>query len=446
MSTALETADIRLGMRHQLRSVWRTSRGFAIGAVVFSVVLHGLAIVVAAMHSRVPETGVTVEQMMPLAAGLWAALALLPALGGGESDDPTALAAARAGRSFRFGARLASSLTDAGPGLFIPAIALVGAAAAGWAGWIAGLVLAVNGLACGQLSGASSAALVARVGATGALIVVAILVLLAATVLGATGLGPGSWWRSATEQRLYLIPLVVTAILALFGAWALNRPAERAVGGSHRVPIPSNDFAAVFVAVVTGCSRSLMARSMIITAVLTPLLVRAGGQEVTTSIAFFVTAAVAAVFGANGFAYDGGANVWLLSKTGRWNMVVARLLTTTIWALSLSVVAAASAALVGAAPPLDLLPQFVLVSVAAAACGLAPAAKRPTPTDFDSFRAQPAPVPSAMGTLARSVVLTLAILVVPLPAAVLITAAYVAFACGHARWYLRDPVALAALT
>ena len=56
--------------------------------------------------------------------------ALLPALGGGESDDPLALAAAGAGKSFRFGTRLSGSLTDAGPGFFIPALAIVGAAAA----------------------------------------------------------------------------------------------------------------------------------------------------------------------------------------------------------------------------------------------------------------------------------------------------------------------------
>ncbi|MCX6434117.1 MAG: hypothetical protein NTX29_15535, partial [Actinobacteria bacterium] len=140
MSSA--TSEVRLGMHHQLRNGWRTSRAFAIGAVIGTIVMHGLAMLTAALQPYAANSGISVEQMLPLAAGLWSALALLPALGGGESDDPMALAAAGAGKSFRFGARFASSLTDAGPGLFVPAIALVGAATAGWPGWLAGLALA----------------------------------------------------------------------------------------------------------------------------------------------------------------------------------------------------------------------------------------------------------------------------------------------------------------
>jgi hypothetical protein len=197
---------------------------------------------------------------------------------------------------------------------------------------------------------------------------------------------------------------------------------------------------------LAGVSRSVMARSTLITAVLTPLLVRSAGAEVTASIAFFVTAAAAAVLGANGFAYDGGAAVWLLGKAGRMQMLVARLITTAMWAFLLSLVAATSAAFVGAAPPLRLLPQLVLVAIAAAAAGLVPSVSRPTPTDFNSFRAQPAPVASAMGTLARSVALTVLVLAVPLPAAVAAVAAYTALALWHAGRILRDPVALASLT
>ena len=181
-------SDVALGMGHQFRNGWRMSRVFAIGAIVATVIMHGLAMLTAAVQPQLAGTGITVEQMLPLAAALWSALALLPALGGGESDDPMALAAAGAGRSFRFGARFASSLTDAGPGLFVPAIALVGAAVAGWPGWLAGLALAWNGLACGQLSGASSALLVGRIGPTAALIVVAGIVLLSATVLASSGI------------------------------------------------------------------------------------------------------------------------------------------------------------------------------------------------------------------------------------------------------------------
>jgi hypothetical protein len=432
-------------MRHQFRNGWRMSRTFAIGAIVGTVVVHALAILTAALHSSIAGAGITVEQMLPLAAGLWSALALLPALGGGESDDPMALAAAGAGRSFRFGTRFASSLTDAGPGLFIPAIALIGAAAAGWPGWLAGLALAWNGLACGQLSGASSAILVARVGPTVALISVAGVILLTATVLAASGIGPGAWWLAATTQPVYLVVLVGTAVLALVASAVLNRPAEQVVGPAHTVTLPRAPFLALLVVMLAGVSRSVMARSTIVTAVLTPLLVRSGGQVVTASIAFFVTAAAAAVLGANGFAYDGGAPVWLLGKASRWQLLGARIITTTLWAFALALIAAASAALVGAAPPLDLLPELGLVAIAAAAAGLVPSVSRPATTDFNSFRAQPAPVASALGTLTRSVAMTVIVLAVPLPAAVAAVAAYTGFALVHARWILRDPVQLAAL-
>ena len=444
MSSA--TADVRLGMHHQLRNGWRTSRAFAIGAVIGTIVMHGLAMLTAALQPYTADAGITVEQMLPLAAGLWSALALLPALGGGESDDPMALAAAGAGKSFRFGTRFASSLTDAGPGLFVPAIALVGAATAGWPGWLAGLALAWNGLACGQLSGAASAILVVRVGPTIALVSVAGVVLLTATVLAASGLGPGAWWLAATTQPVYLVVLVVTGLLALLGGWALNRPAEQVVRPGRTIRVPRAPFAALLVVMLAGVSRSVMARSTLVTAVLTPLLVRSGGQAVTASIAFFVTAAAAAVLGANGFAYDGGAAVWLLGKTSRWQLLAARVITTSIWAFLLAIVAAASAALVGAAAPLHLLPQLVLVAIAAAAAGLVPSVKRPATTDFNSFRAQPAPVASAIGTLSRSVGMTVLVLAVPLAWGILAVAAYLAIALVHARRILRDPLELAALS
>jgi membrane protease YdiL (CAAX protease family) len=329
--------------------------------------------------------------------------------------------------------------------LFIPALALVGAAVAGWPGWLAGLALAWNGVACGQLSGAASAILVARVGPTTALVLVSGVVLLSATVLASSGMGPGAWWLAATEQPAYDLVLVATGVAALVGAWALNRPAEQVVRPGRTVRIPHAAFAAVLVTMLAGVSRSVMARSTIVTAVLTPLLVRSAGQEVTASIAFFVTAAAAAVLGANGFAYDGGAAVWLLGKTSRMQLVLARLVTTTVWAFLLALVAAGSAALVGAAPPLRLLPQLILVAIGAAAAGIVPSVTRPAATDFNSFRAQPAPVASAIGTLARSVVLTTIVLAVPLPLAVAVVLGYVLIAVAHARWALRDPVALAAL-
>jgi hypothetical protein len=440
-----DMSDIRLGMRHQFRNGWRMSRAFAVGALVATAVLQGLAILTAALHERLGETGVTVDMVLPLAAGLWSALALLPALGGGESDDPMALAAAGAGRSFRFGTRFASSLTDAGPGLFVPALALVGAAVGGWPGWLAGLALAWNGLAFGQLSGAASAILVTRIGPTAALIVVSTAILLSATVLAASGIGPGAWWLAATSAPAYNLVLAITGLLALAGAWALNSPAEQIVRPGRTLSIPRAPFAAVLVTTLAGVSRSVMARSTIVTAVLTPLLVRSAGQEVTTSIAFFVTAAGAAVLGANGFAYDGGAPVWLLSKAARLHLLAARLITTFLWAFLLALIAAASAALVGAAPSPSMLPQLALAALGAAAAGLVPSTTRPTTTDFNSFRAQPAPVASAIGTLFRSVALTTVVLFTPLPLSAAVVGLYVAVALAHARWVLRDPVALAAL-
>lgn len=440
------TGDTWLGMRHQFINGWRTSRPFAVGAIAATLVMHGLAILVAAVHGQIADSGITMEQMLPLAAGLWSALALLPALGGGESDDPMALAAAGAGRDFRFGARFAATLTDAGPGLFVPAIALVGAATAGWPGWLAGLALAWNGLGCGQLSGAAAAILVKRVGATVALVIVAVLVLLSATVLARSGIGPGAWWLSGVEQPAYDVLLVVTGLLALLAARYLNRPAEIIVRPGRSVRLPRAAFGAVFVTMLVGVSRSIMARSTIITAVLTPLLVRSAGQLVTASIPLFITAAAAAVIGANGFAYDGGGPVWLLGKASRWTLVVARLLTTFVWALVLAVVAAVSAALVGAALPASLLPGLVLVAFGAAASGLVPSVRRPTPTDYNSFRSQPAPVASAMGTLARSMVLATAVLFLPLGVAAAIVVAYSLLALLHAHWAMRDPVPLAALT
>lgn len=437
--------DITLGMRHQFRNGWRMSRAFAVGAIVGTVVMQGLAILTAALYSRIDDAGVTAAQVLPLAAGLWSALALLPALGGGESDDPMALAAAGAGRSFRFGARVMSSLTDAGPGLFVPALALVGAAVAGWPGWLAGLALAVNGLACGQLTGTSSAILVARIGPTAALVIVSTLVLLTATVLAASGMGPGAWWQAAVDQPVYIIALLGTGVLALAGAWLLNRPAEQVVPPTRTVRIPGRTWPALVLVMLAGVSRSVMARSTVVTAVLTPLLVRSAGAEVTASIAFFVTAAAAAVLGANGYAYDGGAGVWLLGKASRMSLLTARLMTTTIWAFLLSLVAAGSAALVGAGPPLRLLPQLLVVAVAAAAAGLVPSVTRPVASDFNSFRAQPAPVASAMGTLARSIALTVAVLALPLALGAALVTAYVLVALLHARWAMRDPVALAAL-
>ena len=116
-----------------------------------------------------------------------------------------------------------------------------------------------------------------------------------------------------------------------------------------------------------------------------------------------------------------------------------------MWAFVLALIAAASAALVGAAPPLDLLPQLVLVSIAAAAAGLVPSVNRPASTDFNSFRAQPAPVASAIGTMSRSVGMTVLVLAVPLPWAVAAVAGYLAIALLHAHRILRDPVELAAL-
>ncbi len=234
------------------------------------------------------------------------------------------------------------------------------------------------------------------------------VVLLSATVLAASGIGPGAWWLAAIESPAYDLLLVATGLAALVGAWALNRPAEQVARQTRTITIPRHPFLAVLVAMIAGIGRSVMARSTLITAMLAPMLVRSAGQEVSSSVTFFVTAAAAAVLGANGFAYDGGASVWLLGKTARWSLVTARWLATMTWALLLALVAAVSSWLVGAPPSLELVPELILVVVASASSGLVPSVRRPATTDFNSFRAQPAPVASAMGTLARSVLLTVA--------------------------------------
>ena len=58
MSSA--TADVRLGMHHQLRNGWRTSRAFAVGAVIGTIVMHGLAMLTAAMQPYAADAGITV--------------------------------------------------------------------------------------------------------------------------------------------------------------------------------------------------------------------------------------------------------------------------------------------------------------------------------------------------------------------------------------------------
>jgi hypothetical protein len=439
------TDDIRLGLVHQLRTGWRTSRPFAVAAVATTTVLHVLALVTAANYGAVQAAGITTASLVPLAAGLWSALALLPALGGGDSDDPLAVAAAGGGRSFTFGTRLAASLTDAGPGLFVPSLAIVGAAAGGWPGWLAGLALAWNGVAVGQLAGASSAILMRRVGPTWALIIIAGLVLVAAAVVVSSSFGPGRWWSAAVTTSAYIVPILATGALALWGAWRLNRPNDRALKAPRSIRLPRQPVLALAIAMAAGIGRSVAARSTVITAALAPLLVRGAGSDATTAIAFFVAAAASAVLGANGFAYDGGAAVWLLGKIGHWSLVAARLVATATWILALALVATISGFLTGAPLVVTALPSLALVAIGAAAAGLVPSIKRPMATDFDSFRTQAAPVVSAVGTLGRSALLTVGVLARPGWIAVALVAGYTLIAVVHAHRLLADPVPLASL-
>jgi hypothetical protein len=442
---SVTTGDIRLGMSHQLRLGWRTSRPFAISAMAITAVLHLLAILTAIRHDSVAAAGITSASLVPLAAGLWSALALLPALGGGDSDDPLAVAAVGAGRSFTFGSRLAAALTDAGPGLFVPLLAIIGAAASGWPGWIAGLALAWSGVAVGQLAGASSAILMRKVGPTWALLIVAGLVLAVASFVVSSGLGPGRWLEMAVTSPAYIVPIFLTGVLALWGAWALNRPNDRSLRAPRSVHLPHPPGVAVWVVMTVGIGRSVAARSTVITAALAPILVRGAGTDATTAIVFFVMAAAAAVLGANGFAYDGGSAVWLLGKVSHRALVLARLAATGGWTLVLAVVASVSGLLVGAPVSASAVPALLLVAVATGAAGLVPSIKRPMSTDFDSFRTQTAPVVSAMGTLARSSALTVGALVLPLWASLAVIALYAILAVVHSLRLLRDPVALAGL-
>lgn len=439
------TNDIRTGIAHQLRTGWRTSRAFAVSAIVTTVVLHLLALLTAARHEAVEAAGITSTSLVPLAAGLWSALALLPALGGGDSDDPLAVAAVGGGRSFTFGSRLAASVTDAGPGLFVPSLAIVGAAAGGWPGWLAGLALAWNGVAVGQLSGASSAILMRRVGPTWALLMIAALVMGVAATVVSSGVGPGRWWSAAVDSPIYLVPILLTGALALWGAWRLNRPNDRALKAPRSIRLPRHPFAALTIAMAAGIGRSVAARSTVITAALAPLLVRGAGSNATTAIAFFVMAAASAVLGANGFAYDGGAAVWMLGKVSHWVLVLARLAATATWILALAIVASVSGLLIGAPVVTTELPSLFIVAIGAAAAGLVPSVKRPMSTDFDSFRAQAAPVVSAVGALGRGALITVAVVLLPFWVGAAVVALYSLLAVSHAHRLLTDPVPLASL-
>jgi hypothetical protein len=329
--------------------------------------------------------------------------------------------------------------------LFVPSLAIVGAAAGGWPGWLAGLALAWNGVAVGQLAGASSAILMRKVGPTWALLIVAGLVLLIAAVVVSSAIGPGQWLSAAMTSSAYVIPILLTGALALWGAWRLNRPNDRALKAPRSIRVPRQPVLAVTTVMAAGIGRSVAARSTVITAALAPLLVRGAGSGATTAIAFFVMAAASAVLGANGFAYDGGAAVWLLGKVGHRELVVARLIATATWILTLALVATISGFLTGAPIIAVQLPALVLVAIGAAAAGLVPSIKRPMATDFDSFRTQAAPVESAVGTLARGAVLTVSVIMLPFWSAVLIVAVYTGIAVWHSLRLLRDPVALSAL-
>ena len=439
------TGDLAIGLRHQWRIAWRASPAFAVAALVMTAVMYGLAALTASAYGSVAAAGITPASLVPLTAGLWAALALLPALGGGDADDPMAVAAAGGGRTFTFGSRLAASIADVGPGLFIPSLGIVGAAAAGWPGLLAGLALGVNGWAVGQLAGATSARLMRRIGPTAALFVMAGAVLVLAATVVSGGFGPGAWWRAALTSPVYGLLLVATALAVLIAAWALNGPTDRTLRPARTLHLPQAPLPALVVAMSTGIGRSVASRSIIVTAALAPLLLRSAGQGATTTIAFFVMVAAASMLGANGFAYDGGAAVWLLGRVERGTLLAARLATSTIWLMALAIVAAACGALVGAPIPVARLAGLPLAALGCAAAGLAPSVKRPMSMDADSFRTQAAPVVSAMGTFARAFLLVAVVLAVPLWAATLAVGAYLVLAMAHARALARDPLALAAL-
>jgi hypothetical protein len=266
-----------------------------------------------------------------------------------------------------------------------------------------------------------------------------------AALVVSSSFGPGRWWSAAVTTSAYIVPILATGALALWGAWRLNRPNDRALKAPRSIRLPRQPLVALTVVMAAGIGRSVAARSTIITSALAPLLVRGAGSTATTVIAFFVMAAAAPVLGANGFAYDGGAAVWLLGKVGHWPLVAARLAATSTWILALAVVATISAFLTGAPVVAAALPLLVLVAIGSAAAGLVPSVKRPMATDFDSFRTQAAPVVSAVGALGRAALLTVAVIAMPGWAAVALVTAYGLVAVVHAHRLLADPVPLASL-
>ena len=101
--------------------------------------------------------------------------------------------------------------------------------------------------------------------------------------------------------------------------------------------------------------------------------------------------------------------------------------------------------LIGAPVVTTELPSLFIVAIGAAAAGLVPSVKRPMSTDFDSFRAQAAPVVSAVGALGRGALITVAVVLLPFWVGAAVVALYSLLAVSHAHRLLTDPVPLASL-
>ena len=67
---SLMTGDIRLGVAHQLRNVWRSSRIFVVAALTVTVLLHLTAMITAQLHRYIADADVAPAVLVPLAAGL----------------------------------------------------------------------------------------------------------------------------------------------------------------------------------------------------------------------------------------------------------------------------------------------------------------------------------------------------------------------------------------
>lgn len=437
-----EAVETLLGVRHQARVVWRSSRPFAVGAMFGAVLFSSIAALVAYMQSvspvPVPFIGVS------LIGVTWFSLLVLPAIGGGGDDDASALASVPAGKSFRSGVHFLSTASDLASGVLVPALGTLGAFVASWPGWLAGLAMGLLGLVAGQVTGAAAARMTARTGSAVSLLVTcglsAVLVRYGSTS------GPGAWFEALVHHPMSYVALVVALVLLWVAARALTDTHPFASRRARTRHLPAPPSLALFAASLSGVTRALVARNSLLTVVLVPLFARAVGMQPGTTLPLVLTVSACVMAGANGFSYDGGGASWVLGRVGFRRVLLVRYAVAATWVAVVASVALSVSLAVGAPVTWTTGAQMLLVTAGGAAAGLVPSVKRPSSVDLDLPRAQPAPPASAVGVMFRTLILAGLASFLPLAFASIVVGGYVSFALWHAARLGSDPTALAALS